>query len=290
MPDHIHPLLQKVIEDNVEQALAEDVGTGDLTAMLVDNHDLGHAKVICRQKAILCGSPWFNLCFKTLDPDINIEWLVEEGQWIEANQTVCTLKGNTRALLTGERCGLNFLQLLSATATKTKEYVNALGQNTNTKILDTRKTIPGLRQAQKYAVRIGGGTNHRIGLFDGILIKENHIASAGSVANALLQAQKVAKKAEFVQIEVETLTQLEEALNAGAKMVLLDNMPYQDIVEAVKINNKRALLEVSGSVLLDEIKTLADIGVDRISVGALTKNLKATDFSMRFESMTNGVL
>ena len=281
--------LKSIIYENVSQALAEDVGQGDLTAMLIDEKAQGHAHVICRQHAVLCGTEWFNLCFKTLDPAIYIEWFVKEGQWIKPDQQVCKLHGNTRSLLTGERCGLNFLQLLSATATKTREYVDALGKNTRTAILDTRKTIPGLRLAQKYAVRTGGGTNHRLGLFDGVLIKENHIASAGSIENALKLAQKVAQKAQFVQIEVETLQQLKEALNAGAKMILLDNMSHEDIKESVKLNENKALLEVSGNVLLEEVKTLSNMGVDRISVGALTKDLKAIDFSMRLESVMDNI-
>lgn len=275
--------LDTIIQQNVANALAEDVDTGDLTALLIDEAAEGQAKVICRQPAILCGTAWFELCFRTLDPDIQITWQAKEGDWITPDSMVCQIRGHARTLLTGERCALNFLQLLSATATKTKEYVNALGTNTHTKILDTRKTIPGLRMAQKYAVRVGGGSNHRIGLFDGILIKENHIMSAGSVAKALKQAQSVAKRAQFIQTEVETLKQLEEALEAGATMILLDNMTHEEIADAVHLNKKRALLEVSGNVLLEEIHVLAKIGVDRISIGALTKDLKAIDFSMRFE-------
>ena len=240
--------------------------------------------MLAREAAIICGAPWVEATLRQLDPDVRIHWLVSEGQRCQADQVVLELEGSARALLSGERTALNFLQLLSAVATKTARYVEAV-RGTHAQIVDTRKTLPGLRLAQKYAVKTGGGTNHRMGLYDAVLIKENHIAAAGGVTQALQAAAKVATQASFIEIEVETLTQLEEALQAGARMVLLDNMELPILREAVRINAGQAILEISGGVTLESVHALAQTGVDRISVGALTKDVKATDFSMRLKEL-----
>jgi nicotinate-nucleotide pyrophosphorylase (carboxylating) len=242
------------------------------------------ARVLVRESAILCGAPWAHAALQLLAPQAQMNWLVPEGGRSLPNQVVLDMEGPTRALLSAERTVLNFLQLLSAVATKTAMFVDAV-KGTGTKIVDTRKTLPGLRLAQKYAVRTGGGTNHRIGLYDAVLIKENHIAAAQGVAAALRAAAGVADRADFVQIEVETLAQLEEALSAGARMVLLDNMTLPQLHEAVRINAGRAILEISGGVTLQGVRALADTGVDRISVGTLTKDIVATDFSMRLQDL-----
>ena len=288
-------LNQNIIE-NVRTALAEDVGTGDLTAQLVPADARAQARVISREVAVLCGQAWFTETFKQAAPSATIEWHAAEGDVMQINQTIVTINGNARELLTAERTALNFLQLLSGTASTVKQYADAL-KGTKTKIVDSRKTIPGLRLAQKYAVRVGGGANHRVGLYDGILIKENHIATAGGVtaalkdAYAIVAAPDVAARpvAPFIQIEVERLDQLTEALQAGAKMVLLDNMTHEQIAEAVRINreqfNGQAVLEVSGNVSLDNIRSYAELGVDRISSGSLTKHIRATDYSMRVNAV-----
>lgn len=269
------------------RALAEDVGSGDLTAALVDPQLRARARVLAREAAVVCGRPWVEATLRELDPDASIRWLVDEGQHCAADQVVLEVEGQARALLSAERTLLNFLQLLSAVASKTALYVDAV-KGTRAQIVDTRKTLPGLRLAQKYAVRTGGGVNHRIGLFDAVLIKENHILSAGGVTAALRAAQRVAAEANFIEIEVENLAEFDEALNAGAQMVLLDNMALADLHEAVRRNEargaNRAMLEISGGVTLDSVRALALTGVDRISVGSLTKDVKATDFSMRFSS------
>jgi nicotinate-nucleotide pyrophosphorylase (carboxylating) len=272
---------------DVALALAEDVGAGDLTAGLIGAGKTATAKIIAREDAVLCGTPWVTAAFTALDPSVQLTWHVQEGQRCQPNQTVLEMQGDARALLTGERTALNFLQMLSAVATKTAIYVAAVA-GTRAAIVDTRKTLPGLRLAQKYAVRTGGGVNHRIGLHDAILIKENHIAAAGGIAQVLAQAQGVA--ASFVEIEVETLEQLREALAHDATMVLLDNMDLPTIRAAVALNREMAatrrtgaaILEISGGVKLDGLRTLAETGVDRISIGGLTKDVVATDFSMRF--------
>lgn len=269
------------IERNVRAALAEDVGPGDWTAMLTPAGVIAHASVICRGDAVLCGKPWFEGVFKTLDPDLTIGWQADEGEPVSAGAVVCELTGDTRALLTGERAGLNFLQTLSAVATVTRRYVDAVA-GTRAAIVDTRKTLPGLRLAQKYAVRTGGGVNHRLGLYDGVLIKENHIAAAGGVTRALEQARKVAPSGVWIQIEVETLDQLEEALSARAKMVLLDNMTTEQMRKAVTLTAGRAQLEASGGITLANVRAIAETGVDRISIGSLTKDIRAVDLSMRF--------
>ncbi len=270
--------------DDVQRALQEDFGSGDLTAALVPPGRRARARVLAREAAVICGAPWAEAALRALDPTVRITWHVAEGQRSAPDQVVLEMEGDARALLSAERTALNFLQLLSAVATKTATYVEAV-RGTRAHIVDTRKTIPGLRLAQKYAVRVGGGTNHRIGLYDAVLIKENHIAAAGGVSAVLQAAQQVAAQAQFIEIEVETLVQLEEALDAGAKMVLLDNMPLPMLHEAVRINAGRAILEISGGVTLEGVRALAETGVDRISIGALTKDIKATDFSMRLQEL-----
>jgi nicotinate-nucleotide pyrophosphorylase (carboxylating) len=277
-------LLAGTAADDAARALREDVGTGDLTASLVDANRAASARVIVRESAVICGRPWVEATLRQVDAKISSRWLIDEGGRSKANDTVLELEGPARSLLTAERNALNFLQLLSAVATKTAAYVEAV-HGTRSQIVDTRKTLPGLRMAQKYAVRVGGGTNHRIGLFDAVLIKENHIAAAGSVTAALEAARRVAAGAKFVEIEVERLEQLDEALRAGATMVLLDNMDIATLNEAVRMNAGRAILEISGGVTLDSVRALAETGVDRISIGTLTKDIKATDFSMRFAGL-----
>ena len=269
------------------RALQEDVGTGDLTAGLVDAGLRAHAQVVAREAAVICGTQWVQAALHQVDPSISLVWRVQEGQRCAPDQVVLALEGPARALLTAERTALNFLQLLSAVATKTARYVEAVQgvPGNRAHIVDTRKTLPGLRLAQKYAVLTGGGTNHRLGLYDAVLIKENHIASAGGVTAVLARAAAVAPNAKFIEIEVETLAQLTEALDARATMVLLDNMALATLREAVQINAGRAILEVSGGVNQSTVRDIAATGVDRISVGALTKDVQATDFSMRFKAM-----
>ena len=276
--------VQDLARRDVAQALAEDVGGGDLTAALVDAERPARARILAREAAVICGKPWVEAAVLALDPQATLSWHVSEGELCAADQTVLTIEGRAQPLLTAERTALNFLQLLSAVATKTATFVDAVA-GTRAQIVDTRKTLPGLRLAQKYAVRTGGGTNHRIGLYDAVLIKENHIAAAGGVAPVLAAAAKVAARASFVEIEVETLAQLEEALAHGATMVLLDNMHLPTLREAVRLNNARAILEISGGVTMDTLRALAETGVDRISIGTLTKDVKATDFSMRLKEL-----
>jgi len=271
--------LQAAFEQNILAALLEDIGSGDLTGKLVPNDTRVSARVIVREAAVLCGAPWFEGVMLAVDQDTDIEWQFAEGDLMPANSTVCTITANPRALLTAERAALNFLQLLSGAATATRRYVDVI-EGTNAAILDTRKTLPGLRQAQKYAVRVGGGKNQRMALYDGILIKENHIAAAGGVTPALTAAASLNAGAP-VQIEVETIAQLEEALAAGVKSVLLDNFDLAMMREAVQVNAGRALLEASGGINLDTVRAIAETGVDRISIGSLTKDVQATDYSLR---------
>ena len=273
--------LQEEIDRNVAAALAEDVGAGDWTAMLTPAGQRSAAHIVSRDDAILCGLAWVETCFRRLDPEAHIDWQTDDGDRIAAGQTLCTLHAHARALLTGERTALNFLQTLSAVATHTRRYVDAVA-GTHARIVDTRKTLPGLRLALKYAVRVGGGTNHRLGLYDGVLIKENHIAAAGGVSQALMRARDVAPAGVWIQIEVENFAQLREALAAGATMILLDNMSPNQMREAVSIAGGRAELEASGGVTLDTVRAIAETGVDRISIGSLTKNVQAVDLSMRF--------
>lgn len=272
--------LRVEIQRSVAAALTEDVGTGDLTARLIPDSAEARGRVITREDAVLCGSAWFNAAFETLDPTATILWHAADGDRVESGQALCDVVASARALLTAERTGLNFLQLLSGTSTLTRRFVDAIA-GTPAKIVDTRKTLPGLRLAQKYAVTMGGGTNHRVGLYDGILIKENHIIAAGGVAQVLSEAQRIAPSNVFIEIEVETLDQLKAALAAGAKMMLLDNMTLDEMRQAVNINDGRAELEASGGVNLERVRAIAETGVDRISIGALTKDVRAIDLSLR---------
>ncbi len=276
--------LAALAHEDVCRALQEDVGGGDLTAALIPEQRRARAHIVAREAAVLCGVPWAEAALRALDPQVQLTWHVREGHTCRPDQVVLEMQGQARALLSAERTALNFMQLLSAVATKTATYVAAV-QGTRARIVDTRKTLPGLRLAQKYAVTVGGGVNHRIGLHDAVLIKENHIAAAGGVRAVLQAAQAVAAQASFIEIEVETLEQLREALDAGATMVLLDNMPLPMLREAVQINAGRAVLEISGGVTLDGLRTLAETGVDRISIGTLTKDVKAIDFSMRLQEL-----
>jgi len=269
------------LKQHVNFALSEDIGEGDITAALIPEDAQAQATVITREDGILCGQDWFNESFLQIDPDIKINWLINDGDRITSNQTLCTLTGNARSLLTGERTALNFLQTLSATATKANQYAHNIA-DLNTRILDTRKTIPGLRLAQKYAVQCGGCVNHRIGLFDAILIKENHIMASGSIANAVKIAKKT-KSNVLIEVEVENLDQLSEALEAGVKRILLDNMGISTLIQAVEINDLRAELEASGGITLKNIRQVAQTGVDYISIGTLTKDIQSLDLSMRLQ-------
>ena len=271
------------IAATVRQALAEDVGAGDLTAGLIPENRVVRAQVIAREDAVLCGTAWFDEVFRQLDRRVRVEWNARDADAVRENQVLCTLEGPARAILTGERSALNFLQTLSGTATVTRRYVDAV-RGTKAIVLDTRKTLPGLRTAQKYAVRCGGGQNHRMGLYDAILIKENHIAAAGSVAAAVATARHGAPAGSPVEVEVESLAQLNEALAAGADRILLDNFSLKRLREAVQAAVGRARLEASGGVTLDNIRAIAETGVDCISIGALTKHVRAVNLSLRFES------
>lgn len=271
----------------VQRALEEDVGSGDLTANLIPHDILAEASVISRQDAVLCGMAWFDEVFRQVEPRVRVTWSARDGGDITAGQTLCTLSGPARALLTGERTALNFLQLLSGVATKADVFVQAV-TGTRAQIVDTRKTLPGLRVAQKYAVWCGGGGNHRLGLHDAILVKENHILAAGGIAAVLQNSGAIAAasggRCQFIQIEVESLAELDTALAAGAKMVLLDNFELTDMRQAVQNTAGRAILEASGGVNLQTVRAIAETGVDRISIGALTKDVQALDLSMRFTS------
>jgi nicotinate-nucleotide pyrophosphorylase (carboxylating) len=274
--------LASAVERDVSAALAEDVGGGDVSAMLLPEGASARAVVLCRQDAVICGQAWFEACFRRLDPNVAISWQATEGSRVAAGARICEVRGKARALLTAERTALNFLQTLSAAATITRCFVDTVA-GTRAKILDTRKTLPGLRFALKYAVRTGGGANHRMGLHDAMLIKENHIAAAGGIAPVLAQAKKQARPGVWMQIEVESLAQLQEALAAGATLILLDNMDHATMRAAVKMTGDRAELEASGGITLDNVRAIAETGVHRISIGGLTKDVKAVDFSMRFE-------
>lgn len=275
--------IAKNVKEDVARALTEDVGPGDLTAGLIDSASTAHATIVCRDAAVICGQPWVTEVLRQVVPDAVVTWHVNDGEPCQPNQKIVEVFGSSRQLLTAERVCLNFLQTLSAVATKTAHYVNAV-KGTKASIFDTRKTIPGLRVAQKYAVVCGGGKNHRMGLYDAILIKENHIAAAGGLTAAFKAAQQFSDKAEFIQVEVETLAQLEEALAAGVTMVLLDNMTLEVVRSAVALVQGRASLELSGGVQFENLRELAETGVDRISVGGLIKDIKAVDFSMRFQA------
>lgn len=270
-----------IIAEEVKTALAEDIGAGDLTAALIPAGTQASATIISREEAVLCGCAWFEQCFKQLDPGTQLSWMVKDGDHVQANQPLVQIQGDARAMLSAERPALNFLQTLSAVATHTRRYVDAIA-GLPTQILDTRKTLPGLRLAQKYAVLTGGGANQRLALYDGILIKENHIAAAGSIAAVLATAFAMGSTSN-IQIEVENLDELQQALDAGAKSILLDNFTLNDLRQAVDINQKRALLEASGNVDLTTVRAIAETGVDRISIGALTKHIQAVDLSMRIQ-------
>lgn len=278
---------ETLVNAQVQAALEEDIGSGDLTAMLIPERQTAQAIIIARESAVICGQAWANACFKQINDKVEINWLVAEGDRVEANQTLCTISGPARALLSAERCALNFLQTLSSTATETRKFVDMIA-GTDAQILDTRKTIPQLRLAQKYAVIVGGGLNQRLALYDGILIKENHIAAAGGIPQVMQQALSLGTD-KSIQIEVEDMLQLAEALKAGATNILLDNFSNAQLQEAVQINHaagKKALLEASGNINLNNVREVALTGVDRISIGALTKNIKALDLSMRIVGYT----
>ena len=272
--------ITKIVEQNVRAALAEDIGSGDLTAALIPVDRMAEAWVISRESAVVCGRPWVDETFRQLDRSVRLVWHVNDGDQVEPGQELFRLNGAARALLTGERTALNFLQTLSGTATEARRYADAVAGLT-VKILDTRKTLPGLREAQKYAVRCGGCHNHRHGLYDGVLIKENHILAAGSISAAVSKVRPYAQ-GKPIEVEVETLAELEEALAAGADIVMLDNFSREQIRQAVGLNQGRAKLEVSGNVELEGLRALAETGVDYISTGALTKHVRAVDLSMRF--------
>ncbi len=270
------------IPTTVATALAEDMGTGDVTADLIPSDKQVIAVVVCCEEAILCGTAWFTEVFRQLASTVQIEWHYQDGQSVAANSRLCTLVGNARAILSGERTALNFLQTLSATATATRRYVDLIA-HTSCRVLDTRKTLPGLRNAQKYAVQCGGGTNHRIGLYDRVLIKENHIMSAGSITAAITQARQLHPHL-LVEVETENLQELQEALKANADIIMLDDYDLATMREAVRLTAGRIPLEASGGVNKDTIKAIAETGVDFISVGEITKHIRAIDLSMRFQA------
>ncbi len=280
--------LHTEIDSNVKQALAEDIGAGDLTASLIPGDKELSASVVSREDAVLCGVQWFEACFLALSTKITVHWFAKDGDTVQAGHKLCEIKGQARALLSAERSALNFLQMLSAVSTQTKYFVDAIN-GTQAVIVDTRKTLPGLRLAQKYAVKCGGGINHRFGLYDGILIKENHIIAAGGITAALRKAQEIVPLGVFIQIEVESLQELQEALTAGAGMVLLDNFTLAQLSDAVALARQQTgdpiILEASGNMTLENVRQVAETGVDRISIGSLTKNIRAIDLSMRFDGV-----
>lgn len=280
------PLLDAAARDDIEalvaRALTEDLGDGDATAVLIPEDRTGHARVVCRETAVICGQPWFEAVFARLDSGVHVTWHVAEGEQVAPDTALCSLEGPAQALLSGERCALNLLQTLSGTATATAAHVAAVA-GTRARVLDTRKTLPGLRLAQKYAVKCGGGTNHRIGLFDAILVKENHVLAAGGITEAV-RAALARAGGRRVEIEVESMAEANEALRAGAQQLLLDNFTLAELREAVALRDReapRATLEASGGVDLDTLRAIAETGVDFVSVGALTKHLRAVDLSMR---------
>jgi nicotinate-nucleotide pyrophosphorylase (carboxylating) len=275
------PPSAQAIASDVRRALDEDIGSGDVTADLLPRDAFARARVVTREAAVLCGAAWFEACFRALDDAVRIDWLVQDGETVAPGALLCRLDGSARALVTGERTALNFLQTLSGTATATAAFVDAV-RGTRTTILDTRKTLPGLRLAQKYAVRAGGGANHRIGLFDAVLIKENHIATAGSITAAIDRARTL-HPGILVETEVENFGELREALAAGADRIMLDEFELHELSQAVVEVDGRVPLEVSGSVSLDRVRAIAETGVDFVSIGALTKHVRAIDLSMRIE-------
>ncbi len=273
------PALAAAFEANINAALTEDIGRGDWTAMLLPEAAQVSAKVVVREEAVLCGAPWFEGAMMQVDPKLRIDWLFAEGDRMPAHAEVCRIAGPARSLMTAERPALNFLQLLSGVASATRDYVKLI-EGTKAAILDTRKTLPGLRLAQKYAVRVGGGKNQRLALYDGILIKENHITAAGSI-RATMQSAHALHAGVSIQIEVENLDELQQALDAGAVSILLDNFSLQMMREAVSLTAGRAVLEASGGINRDSVRAIAETGVDRISIGSLTKDVSATDYSLR---------
>ena len=275
--------IEHQIQSTVRRALMEDIGSGDVTAALIPEDALATATVICRESAVLCGAAWFDAVFDELDERIRIEWQVHDGDRVQADQILCSLRGPARALLTGERAALNLLQTLSGTATLAARYAEAVA-GTHVRVLDTRKTLPGLRIEQKYAVRIGGCHNHRMGLYDAILVKENHIAAAGSIGTAVKRARELNSHLQL-EVEVENLDELQQGLAAGADILLLDNFTLDSLRQAVSLNAGRAKLEASGGVTLDNVRAIAETGVDYISTGSLTKDVKAIDLSMRFRTL-----
>lgn len=275
-------LLEQSIQINIQQALQEDIGDADITALLTPEDEQATATIISREDMVLAGQPWVDALIKAYDPSVQITWLKNDGDWVKANETIYKLAGSARSLLTVERPALNFVQTLSAVATKTAEYVKYL-EGTPTKLLDTRKTLPGLRIAQKYAVAVGGGQNHRLGLFDAFLIKENHIMAAGGIAQAIAKAHQIAP-GKPVEVEVETWDELNQALEAKADIVMLDNFSQQQMIDAVKYVAGRCKLEASGNITLENLSQVAQTGVDYISMGVLTKDVKAIDLSMRFNA------
>lgn len=279
MPNLLLATLTAEVEANVRRALQEDVGSGDITTQLIPAERLAKATVISRDAAVIAGTAWVDAVFRQLDPRVAVHWQVVDGDRVQPNQALFHLEGPARSLLTGERSALNFLQMLSGVATKARHYADRVS-HTQVKLLDTRKTLPGLRMAQKYAVTCGGCHNHRIGLFDAFLIKENHIAACGGIAQAISAAHKIAP-GKPVEIEVESLDELREALDAGADIVMLDELSLDDMREAVRLNAGRAKLEASGGINDDTLLVIAETGVDYISIGAMTKDVKAMDLSMR---------
>ena len=273
-------LLEQTIQINIEQALQEDIGDGDITALLTPENEQATANILSRENMILAGQPWVNALIQAFDANVQITWLKQDGDQVEANEVFLQLSGSARSLLTVERPALNFIQTLSAVATKTAQYVKQL-EGLNTKLLDTRKTLPGLRIAQKYAVAVGGGQNHRLGLFDAFLIKENHIMAAGGITQAIQQAHQIAPN-KPVEVEVETWDELNQALDAGADIVMLDNFSQQQMIDAVKHVAGRCKLEASGNITIENLRHVATTGVDYISMGVLTKDVTAIDLSMRF--------
>ncbi len=277
MPSFSTPNAQCIAQD-VARSLQEDLQSGDVTAQLLED-DIEHGYILAKEAAVICGRPWFDACFKQLDPHIEIDWLVDEGQYVVVNTVIVRFKGRARALVSAERSALNFLQTLSATATQTAQFALAL-KGTKTRVLDTRKTLPGLRQAQKYAVRVGGGVNHRMGLFDAVMLKENHIHAEGSIANAVRKARQLFPIIPII-VEVENLEELQQALATDCTRILIDDFNDADMREAVSFANGRKPLEVSGNVTLERLAVIAATGVDFVSVGAITKHIHAIDFSMR---------
>jgi len=270
----------QIIQEMVQWAVAEDIGSGDLSAQLILPQQQANASVICREEAVLCGQAWFDEVFRQLDPAVQVKWFAQEGEKVQADQPICKLHGSARSLLSGERCGLNFIQSLSATATTAQRYATAVA-GTGVKVLDTRKTLPLWRLAQKYAVTVGGCHNHRIGLFDAFLIKENHIEAAGSITKAINSARAINPQV-LLEVEVENLEQLHEALKAKPDRIMLDNFDIPLLKQAVKITAGKIDLEASGNITLSNIRSKAETGVNFISVGALSKDIKAIDLSMRF--------